>query len=355
MNVKIALIEDFDRLRLPSQISDLGGGRFEVVPLPPPPDLDLGELLAADADLYLVDYELDTLQPDGTIAPYLGMTLAARLREERPNYPIVLLTRSDLPKWTNAQRTVKTGGSFDDIVYKDTGIDEDPQGTRSKLISLARGYLELRQCSQRTVGELLELLRTDQAGLSSANEALPPPDGWKEFEAAHWIRSVLIRFPGVLYGEEYAATALGLSLGSFRLEPIQKLLSPAIYSGPFCEELRRWWRHSIFDVANSYCSASDGESSLRGEFRRVASERLGLELEPSTDIETGAFPADTVCHVLGEPVRIETSLPYRPDTRPPVMEESRVSFRAIRESNDVDENYISAANRSKLYEIRSPS
>ncbi|MDE2935267.1 MAG: hypothetical protein OXP37_00290 [Chloroflexota bacterium] len=354
MRVKIALIDDEDRSRLPSQIQRLDGTIFEVVPLPPPPNLDLRELLVRDADLYLVDYELDTRQRDGTIAPYLGMTLAARLREARPDYPIVLLTRSDLPKWTDAQRTVKTGGSFDDIVYKDTGIGEDPQGTCSKLISLARGYSELRQCSGRTVGELLSLLRTDQTGQISANEALPPPDGWKEFEAAYWVRSVLIRFPGVLYGEAHAATALGLSLGSFRLESIQQILSPAVYSGPFCEEQRRWWRHSIFDIANSYCSVGDSQSSRRGGFRRVASERIGLELEPASDIESGNIPADTVCYVLGEPVRIETSLPYRPDARPPVMEESRVSFRAIRESNEVDENYIGAANRSKLDEIRSP-
>ena len=353
MTVKVVLVDDADRSYLPRQIERLGDGEYEVTPLPPPPNLDLTMLLAADADLFLVDYELDTQQPDGSVAAYLGMTFAARLREVRPAYPIVLLTRSDLPAWTDAQRTAKTGGSFDDIVYKDTGIESDPRATHAKLTSLARGYRTLRGSNERTVDALLELLGTDRAGREAAKETLPPSDGWREFEAAHWIRSVLIRYPGVLYDEAHAATALGISVESFRQELVKRTLQLAEYQGPFSEEQHRWWRHSLFDIANRLCAATERASGVREGFGLAAGEELGLELAPSQDDDTGDSPADTVCYLLGVPVRIETSLPYRPDARPPVMEEARISFRAIRESNDVDETYIDVANRAQLDEIRS--
>ena len=353
MTIKVVLVDDADRTHLPRRIQELGDGEFDVIPLPPPPDLDLTVLLSADADLFLVDYELDTRQPDGSVAPYLGMTFAARLREVRPAYPIVLLTRSDLPAWTTAQRTARASGSFDDIVYKDTGIESDPRATHAKLTSMARGYRTLRGGNGRTVEVLLGLLGTDEAGREAAQEGLPPSDGWREFEAAHWIRSVLIRYPGVLYDEAHAATALGISVDSFRHELVRSKLRPAEYQGPFAEEQQRWWRHSLFDIANRLCAATELASGVREGFRVAAVEALGLELAPSEDDETGVSPADTVCYLLGVPVRVETSLPYQPDARPPVMEEARISFRAIRESNDVDETYMDLASRAQLDEIRS--
>ena len=76
------------------------------------------------ADLFLVDYELDTRSTGLTLSRLIrGMTFAARLREERPAYPIALLTSSDLPAWTAVQRTARVGATFDDILYKDTGLE----------------------------------------------------------------------------------------------------------------------------------------------------------------------------------------------------------------------------------------
>ena len=117
--------------------------------------------------------------------------------------------------------------------------------------------------------------------------ALPPEDGWKEFEVAHWIRSVLLRYPGVVYDEAHAATALGISLNSFRQEEVQAILRPAAYQGPFSEEQQRWWRHTLFDIANRLCAATERGLGLREGFRLAVSEELGRELEPSADAETG--------------------------------------------------------------------
>ena len=101
MTFRVVLIEDEDRDSLRHTIQELGGGDFEVVAFPPPSDLDLTQVLDADGDLYMVDYELDTRQPDDSIANYRGTTLTARLRELISEYPIILLTRSELPSWTS--------------------------------------------------------------------------------------------------------------------------------------------------------------------------------------------------------------------------------------------------------------
>ena len=352
MTFTLVLIEDEERDQLTDLLVEIGGGDFEVEALSPPPDLILDEVFDVDGDLFLVDYVLDTVQPDCSVAPYLGMTFAARLREERPAYPIALLTSSNLPAWTAARRTARVGGTFDDILYKDTGLKADPAATHDKLISLAGGYLTLRNSADRSVSSLLKLLKTDKDGRENALGALPPSDGWKEFEAAHWIRSVLLRFPGVVYNEAHAATALGISLEGFKEPAVQELLRPAEYQGPFSEEQPRWWRHTLFDIANRLRATTERSLGLREGFRLAAADELGIELGPSVDEESDTAPADTVCYLLQIPVRIETSLPYQPDARPAVMEQARISFRAIRERNDVEEMYVDAISRARLEEIR---
>ena len=352
MTFKLVLIDDADRDSLSERLRNLGDG-FEVDPLPPPPDLDLAPVLAVDGDLFLVDYELDTRQSDGSIAPYRGMTFAARVREAQPAYPIVLLTTSNLPSWTAARRTVRVGATFDDILYKDTNLEANPTIAYARLFSLAGGYQKLRNSSSRTVSTLLDLLQTDEVGKENALGALPPGDDWEEFEAAHWIRSVLLHYPGVVYDEAHAATALGISVDSFKQVAIQDLLQSAMYQGPFAEEQQRWWRHKLFDIGNRLCATAGRSDGLREGFRLAAREELGIELDPSADAETGIVPADTVCYLLRIPVRIETSLPYQPDARPAVMERARISFKAIRESNEVEEMYVDAASWNRLQEIRS--
>ena len=355
MTLQIVLIEDQDRESLAAKIRELGDGDLEVVALSPPSDLDLAEVLDANPDLFLIDYELDAQQPDDSIATYRGTTLAARIREERPEFPIVLLTRSQLYLWTSEQRTVKVGRTFDSILYKEEHLREAANATYDQLVSLARGYKVLRESEERTVSSLLDLLRTDDVGREKALEAQLPSDGWKAVEAAHRIRSVLLRYPGVVYDPAHAATALGISNNSFNQPQVLNLLERAKYRGPFDEEKPRWWRHTLFDIANELYTTTEEKLGLGEGFRSMASEKLGLELEPSSDAETGTVPADTVCYLLGIPIRIETSLPYRPDARPPVMDEARVSFKAIRETNLVDENHLDAVSRDLLEEIRQQS
>ena len=351
MQARIVLIDDSrtDRARLSDKINSLGD--LDVVALRPPSDLDLSGIADVSADLFLIDYELDTHQPDDSFANYQGTTLAARLREKMPEYPIVLLTRPDLQAWSSAQRIARFGGSFDSILYKED-IEDHPDKTLNRLSSLAEGYRALRECKERSGDSLLDLLKTDELGQENALQATPPSDDWAAVEAASWIRSVLLHYPGVLYDAKHAATALGISFVSFEQPLVLDLLRGAKYQGPFAQERCRWWRHGLFGIAASLCEGSDRILDPVEGFRAVASCALDLQLEPSRDEETGIAPADTVCYILKVPVRIEKSLPYKPDARPPTMDEARISFKAIRESNCVYEHYLDLVNRILLEEIQ---
>ena len=314
MQIRIVLIDDSgtDRARLSDKIGSLGD--LDVVALPPPIDLDLSGILGVSAELFLIDYELDTQQPDDSFANYQGMTLAARLREKTPEYPIVLLTRPDLQAWSSAQRIARFRGSFDYILYKEE-IEKQPAKTLNSLESLAEGYETLRECKERSVDSLLKLLKTDERGQENALLAIPPSDDWVAVEAATWIRSVLLHYPGILYDSKHAATALGISFDSFEQPLVLNLLKGAKYQGPFAKEKCRWWRHGLFGIAASLCVGTDSVLDPVRGFRVAASEALDLQLEPSIDEETGIAPADTVCYILKVPVRIEQSLPLQDQMR----------------------------------------
>ena len=352
MTLQIVLIEDKDGERLKAAIQNLSDGDFEVATFLPPANLDLADTFGVEADLYLVDYELDTLQPDNSIASYRGATLATRLRERNPESPIVLLTSMELPTWTIDRRVVEASNIFDDIVYKDRELRNDTLGVKDKLLSLGLGYRDLRLCGDRSVSALLGLLKTDEEGREQALLANPPHSEWTAVEAAKWIRSTLLRFPGVLYDWRHSAVALGISPDSFDIPEIREIFEPAEYKGLFQTISKRWWKHKLYEIAFQYSESFAAEARIRQGFRLAAESKLGLAIEPSVDEETNEGPADTVCYLYGIPVRIESSLPYRPDNRPRVMDEARISFKAVRESNDVDENHFDVAQRELMLKIQ---
>lgn len=76
-------------------------------------------------------------------------------------------------------------------------------------------------------------------------------------------------------------------------------------------------------------------------------------LEPAICIYDKTPIADWVCYVLQKPVKQQNSIPYYPDQRPSVMDQARVSFKAIQESNAFDENLVDSDGYeivSKLWE-----
>jgi hypothetical protein len=175
------------------------------------------------------------------------------------------------------------------------------------------------------------------------------PD-WTAPEIARWINTVLFRYPGLLYDSLHAATALGISEDSFLHNKVQNAFQSAIYSGVFDSLAQRWWRDRLFKIGFAIVRSAQMEpilaESFAGAFRKIHK----TVLTPSKCVVTGKEHADAVCYILRKPVLREKSLEYFPDDRPKIMEPARVSFKAIRESPDVKEEWFGTEGR-RLYQL----
>lgn len=350
--MKLAIVDDNerDRLRLQDQLQS---ERIAVSVFAPPADLDLTRILEYEADVYLIDYELDAPDEPQVATNYRGPALCAAVRERRPEHPIILLTRDDLKSWNEHQRTIRASRGFDDVLFKEE-LNRDAKGAARQLEALTAGYEELRSVPEasRTSSALLELLGTDDRGTSLAGEASPPGENWQAFEVSNWIHIELFGHPGVLYDDLFASVALGISLDSFRDPTLQEFLGPAKYSGVFSGGNERWWRHSLMELARQMLDSCGITGPTNQGFIAALQKIHGVDAERSICNTSNESPADTVCFVLHEPVKFEYSLPYHSDRRTLVMDVARVSFKAIHQSDEWDEQYFEPSARTLLDGIR---
>ena len=151
-------------------------GSFECKLITPPKLDELGRLVADPPDLFLIDYELSMVQPDGTKAAYQGSTLAAEIRTRLPNCPIVLLTRESILNRLNRQtrrQLTEHVQQCDELILKDM-IDDKLDETRQLLILLANGFRALGGIKRKTWKSLVKILGTDDEEAGFLREAAPP-------------------------------------------------------------------------------------------------------------------------------------------------------------------------------------
>ena len=330
---------------------------FECRLIPPPKWDELGAFITDSPDLFLIDYELSLVQPDGTKAAYQGSTLAAEIRTRLPDCPIVLITResilSQLDRRTRRQLTEHMQ-PCDELILKSM-LDDELDGTRQLLISLVNGFRALSNIVDKTWEPLIEILGANDEEAGLLREAAPPlQEGeWIVTGAAGWIRRVLLEFPGILYDPVNAATRLGISLEAFRDDKVQELMEPAKYVGVFAPPEGRWWKGRLFRIAKELAKEEDVDGPPNRAFAEAFRKRFGRELSPAICVWDRTPIADWVCYVLRQPVKIKNSLRYYPDSRPSVMDDARVSFRAIRESNEFYEELLDSEGVKLLKEIES--
>ena len=325
-------------------------GRLDVHLTLPTREIELAPYLAAPPDLFLLDYELDQKQSNGTYATYLGGTLSAAIREKVRDRPIVLITWRNKPIWKQHRRLVAGTRIFDSEVYKDD-IDDNLDLVVQELCVLADGFRRLREDN-----------RTDPNALFGALEAAPeeqrllretglPSPGWEVPEAAHWIRDVVLRYPGIVYDPIHAATALGLAIGAFTDERVRGIMAPAKYVGVFDPPQGRWWKPRLYAISAQFAREQEVTGPINRAFAAAFKKAHGDSLAPAKCIVCGKL-ADWVCYITHQPVQIEHSLAYYPDNRPAVMDQARVSFTAIRESNEVLDELFDAESADLLDGIR---
>ena len=312
----------------------LGKCGLEVEHRFPPQEFDVKSLVDPAPDLFLVDYELTSKRGDGQAASYRGWSLATALREELGDRPIVLLTRTGLATWRAARRSLEASRIVDAVEYK-TDIERDSESAAKRLVSLACGYAIIRN-QEPTYQGLCEALRARSSEETAAlSEATPPRSGWQPFEAAAWIRNVVLAFPGILYDALHAATTLGLSRESFDNPKVRAEFNEAHYEGVFSDVEHRWWRSRLFEVAERLRQNARIPGPLNVAVPQALGNLLHVGLQSPPCTYSGQVPADWVCCLLKVPVKYDFTLAYGMDDRPKVMDEARISFKAIAESQDV--------------------
>jgi len=324
--------------------------------LVPPPKWDKLEALVIDPpDLFLIDYELSLVQPNGAKAGYVGSTLAAEIRARLPDCPIVLITResilNQLDRRTRRQ-LIEGGQPCDELIFKSM-LDDDLDRTRQMLVTLAEGFRMLGEIDDKRWDALVGLLKAEEEEAELLREAAPPlrEGEWIVTGAADWIRNVVLEYPGILYDPVNVATRLGISVESFMDDLVQELVAPAKYEGVFAPPAGRWWKRRIFRLARAFAREQEASGPQSRAFGEAFRKKFDKELAPAICVWDHKPIADWVCYILEQPVKIKHSLRYYPDSRPMVMDDARVSYRAIRESNKFDEELLDFEGKRLLKEI----
>jgi len=312
-------------------------GEFECeLRLPPKVFSDLPVELP---DALLVDLDLSTAPANEEPVSYFGSTLASEMRMRHPVCPIVLITRPHIMAWKSS--LLEESMDVDLIVLKEE-IHRGPDEVRAKIVALIEGFQALENIAGQAWRRVLELMGSDENESNQLREAAPPIESkqWNIPQVARWIRNVVMGFPGILYDDLTAATRLGISLDAFRTPGVQQLIEPARYTGVFNTYKERWWRNRLFSIAQSLMLRHELGGPVFLKFSEAFSAEFGENLDPAICVCDGTPVADWVCYILKKPVKQRNSIPYYPDSRPSIMDQARVSFKAIQESNEFDESLV---------------
>jgi hypothetical protein len=345
MTVRVLYIDDeaVPQRGEPKAISDYLNlpGEFEcTLQLPPK---TFGELAVDHPDALLIDYDLSSAPENGDPVSYMGSTLASEMRLRQPMIPIALVTRLHITAAGWQRQFLQQSNDLDWIIDKDD-IIRNPELVRATITSLVNGFAALAEIDGQEWERVLALMGANDDEANLLREAGPPISNgqWNVPQTAKWIITVVMRYPGIVYDELTAATRLGISLDSFRLERVQELFALARYQGLFGDNQLRWWRGRLFNIAQTLQLKHNKRGAVSEHFREAFEMELNQALEPALCVYDGTPAADWVCHILRAPVKQEHSVPYYPDSRPAVMDHARVSFKAIKESDAFDESLVDA-------------
>lgn len=353
MSIKVLYIDDQASAR--SDFERLLGKRFELITMPAPKVIVPADLLRSNPDIILVDYELTTVQPDPEqTVSYQGGTLATAIREYVSDRPILLHTRKNLFVGGTARQISNVLRVFDWVVFK-SDLWENTESEIVRLESLARGYERLRGVGHRDWAGLKAVLGVaSEVEEGLLKEAGPPirNNAWTVLEVARWLQDVILEYPGILYNSLHAATLLGISEESFLSQPVQDLVRPALYEGPFAGYEKLYWRERLRTLAHELLLDCGVSGTINRAFGRAFAQKYGVGLAQAVCSSSGEGQADTVCYILHKPVKSEETVAYHPDYRPAVMDQVRVSIKAIRTSNQVDDALFDADVLPEIEAIR---
>lgn len=366
--IKIVYIDDEkeerDEYKIKFKMSKLQN-MFDLLAINTPKTQEDYKLIKSyDPELFLIDYDLSIADEDGDVFPYTGFTLVTDFRKRFPNIPSVIFTKINYIK-KDIIIPEQMFSIVDDVIFK-RELFELP-GFKGEinfpalfnLSQLAIAYKEMKQKGVNSFEKLYELLK-DPCGMSNFEDLVSANTQYLIessknslfFNASNWIRKVLIKYPGVLYESLHAATYLGISEAEFLSTYFQKLFREAEYKGIFAPHERRWWRKKIHEISlNLFTEIEKSSLPLSKIFPELYEKENKTTLEKSVCLFSKESPADCICYIEKKPVKFQYSLAYYPDSRPSIMDQVRVSFKAIKE-NKIKIKFLDQSNIDLLKKIK---
>ena len=291
-------------------------------------------------DLILADFDYSHVDSNGDVLGMNGVTLSNLLRQKFPHVPIVLFTRKPYEQRTDFPHNEATLACIDDTKFKEDLIPPNHSNLIRYFISIALGYKKLRDTEPKNWDNLIALISAPETSYDFLKMSYPIEQAkrrtWTAFEAATWIRKILLKFPGIVYEPVFAATYLGITLDSFQLSEVQTFFNPARYYGVFSDENDRWWKTKLIELASQNMDETEKKLPLRKGFIKHWNRTHLQQLSPSVCEFKGDSPAETVCYLSQRPAMLKYSLHYHIDARPEVMDEARVSFVSLQRRDDVN-------------------
>lgn len=318
---------------------------------------DYQKIIDEKPDVILLDFDLSTPNKNNQKSSVSGVPLSIEFRQKIPDIPIILFTKKSLfniDKFSNIKNSLNC---IDTVIYK-TDLSSQSEKLFTEIENLASGYSTIQKKKLKSISDLFELLKAptvdfERLKQSIPRESLQDTSILSTAVAARWIRDILIKYPGILYEDIYAATLLGISKEAFLKEDVQKFFSPTKYIGVFSAPEERWWKSKLIDIAVSRMKNEEISLPLNMGFPKMWARIKKYELDVSKCNSSGITPADYVCCLMKEQTTISNSILYPFDLRPDVMDRSRISFRAIRESNDYNLDFFDLNQKEMIKQIRS--
>lgn len=334
---------------------ELSRDRFELISLDTPKCLDdYNVIRKLSPQLILVDYDLSRPDSNRDVIGISGLTLIAELKQHYRDIPIILFTKKSVFDNNNLSSFSSLFSVVDKVIYK-SDLFKKESVLLDELYNIAFSYQELSKIKKIKWDTIFKLLGAHDDDYDKIKYSATPAMLQKEFTItgiAKWVTEVLLQYPGILYDSLYAATFLGICEEEFMSPQIQEYFSNAEYSGIFGKNRSFWWKSKLFDIACAKMDDEELDLPIREAFHRYWERVNRIELDKSVCVNNGDSPAEWVCYILKKPTMLNLSLPYSPDTRPEVMDEARVSFKAIKTTNDVNPEMIDSIVRDQYYEIR---
>jgi len=328
-------------------------GQFEIQVMNSK-NFDYEQIKRLNPDLILLDYDLSKSLNDKSLN-IRGTALSTQLREWFQDLPIILFTKKSIFNMGQYSNIKSVLSNIDDHIYKDD-VRNNNKECFDFIMNLAEGYSRLRDSDDHSWKTLLELIKApeNEQRIKLSN---PPIEvsAWPVFEIVEWIRNVLLKYPGILYDSMYSATFLGIDEKEFLSDPVQDFFLEAKYRGIFEPRNGRWWKSVLLELASGLIDDENSGVAIRKAFPLAWDAHIGGSIKRSVCICSEKSPAEDVCCVLREPMMIGCSLAYRADKRPPVMDESRISYKAIRTTNAYDEDLFSDKGKKILEKILASS